>query len=65
MAKPGKKISHPICKLERPAFSIDPQLGLGGGVPKPRKLKPLSMRIAAAMPKVMGTRMGASELGRM
>ena len=60
MAAPGKAMSHHICRLLRPASRSEPQLGLGGGAPKPRKLSPLSSRMAEAMPNVIGTRTGAS-----
>ena len=42
-----------------------PQLGFGGGAPKPRKLSELSNRMAEAIPNVIGTRTGASAFGRM
>ncbi len=36
--------------LEHHDGRIEPQLGLGGGAPKPRRLNPASIRIAEAMP---------------
>src|SRR5687767_6152701 len=40
-----------------------PQLGVGGWMPKPRKLSPDSMRMAQATPIVALTMTGPAELG--
>ena len=37
-------------RCERASFSIEPQLAVGGGTPRPRKLMVASARIAPAMP---------------
>ena len=44
---------------------IEPQLGVGGWAPMPRKLSVASMRMASAIIKVAMTITGASTLGRM
>ncbi len=60
----GNNTSHHICRLDRPAFNNVPQLGWGGGGPKPRKLSPLSIRIAEATPKLIGTNTGCQGIGQ-
>ena len=62
---PGKATSHHIERLLRASLSSAPQLAEGGGDPKPRKESALSVRIADAMPNVIGTSTGARALGRM
>ena len=62
---PGNTTSHHIERLLRASFRIEPQLADGGGGPNPRNESELSVRIAEAMPNVIGTRIGARALGRM
>ena len=47
----------------RPSLMMLPQLGAGGGVPSPRKLRPDSTRMAHANPKVTCTTNGAIVCG--
>ena len=47
MAKPGNQVSHGASRMNcMPKFSIDPQLAAGGWIPRPRKLRAASARIA-------------------
>jgi hypothetical protein len=45
-------------------LSIPPQLGFGGGIPKPRKLKPASARIVPGIDIVKIIMIGARILGK-
>ena len=46
MASPGSdEIHHAIAILSRPSESMDPQAGVGGGTPAPRKLRAASSRM--------------------
>src|SRR5262245_20199685 len=47
-----------------PLRSMLPQLGLGGGSPRPRKLRPASARMTPAIPTVAWTMTGPAMLGR-
>jgi hypothetical protein len=66
-ARPGiKAIMGAISMYWRPVLlNIPPQLGAGGGMPRPRKLKLASARIMAAMRVVNRMIIGAIMLGRM
>ena len=66
MANPGTKVSQGASKMNLfPSERMLPQVALGGGTPKPRKLNPASVKIAPAMPMVAETRTGAIALGTM
>src|SRR5690606_26493771 len=65
-AAPAPMIGHGEPKrLLSPSRMMLPQLGLGGCVPMPRKLRLASMRMAEATQSVMSTMMGAEMLGTM
>ncbi|MOA52479.1 hypothetical protein D3C78_1757820 [compost metagenome] len=49
----------------RAAASILPQVGAGGGTPRPRKLNALSARMTQPNMEVASTTRGATQLGRM
>src|SRR2546430_7231159 len=49
----------------KPAAAIAPQDGVGGGTPRPRKLRKASKRMAMGTPMVAWTIIGPSEFGRM
>ena len=52
MAKPGKTIIHGLDpKNSLPSLMMPPHVGAGGGVPKPKKLRLASTRMAHASPK--------------
>ena len=46
-------------------LSIPPQLGVGGGIPNPRKLKPASTITTAGIRILKSTIMGAMILGKI
>jgi hypothetical protein len=48
----------------RPSLKMLPQLGMGGGTPRPRKLNPASVRIALAIYNVAMTTSVDTELGK-
>src|SRR5437588_431916 len=52
-------------RCERPSFSIDPQLAVGGGTPRPRKLMVASASTAPAMPMAACTMTGWIMLGQI
>src|SRR5688500_5585048 len=49
----------------RPVFSMAPHSGVGGAGPRPRKLRPLAVRIAVAIRRLVWTINGAVMLGKM
>src|SRR5215470_15844712 len=66
IAIPGKRQIHGlISRIIRPAFRSQPQLGVGGCVPSPRKLSEASAMIDVPTLSVDVTMMGAMQLGRM
>src|SRR2546427_12741326 len=66
MARPGNTVSHqPLGKSCRALERMDPQLGLDGGTPNPRKLSVDSIRMAEATPNVAATNTGATVFGRI
>src|SRR5262249_7848052 len=66
IAIPGKRHSQGlISKIIRPAFRSQPQLGVGGCVPSPRKLSEASAMIDVPTLSVEVTMRGAMQLGRM
>src|SRR5947207_3050257 len=66
MARPGNTVSHqPLGKSCRALERMDPQLGLDGGTPNPKKLSVDSIRMADATPNVAATNTGAILLGRI
>ena len=65
IAVPGKATNHHIERLLLASLSSAPQLAFGGGEPKPRNERELSIKIADAIPNVMGTSTGARALGRI
>src|SRR2546428_7423421 len=65
MASPGKSDSQALAWVkEMLALRSQPQLGVGGWVPRPRKLRVASTMIDVAMPSVVVTMMGARQFGR-
>ena len=64
IAIPGKIISHHASILPLPRFNKDPQVTTSSGTPIPRKERPLSIRIADAIPKAILTNTGARAFGR-
>src|SRR5688572_22533277 len=66
MDRPGNRDSHGLAWMKATfALRSHPQLGVGGWVPRPRKLSVASTMIEVAMPRVVVTMMGARQLGRM
>ena len=67
MQRPGASASHGARYMnERPEpDSMPPQVGAGGGTPRPRKARPDSARITAPTRVVNSTITGAITLGRM
>ena len=65
MAMPGKMAIHGACskKVRLPTLSIPPQVGVGGGGPRPRKLSDDSTRIAVPSDVEAMTMIGAITLG--
>src|SRR3989454_11460493 len=65
MASPGKCDSPAFAWMkEMLGLRAQPQLGGGGWVPRPRKLRVASTMIDVAMPSVVVTMMGARQFGR-
>src|SRR6185295_15493634 len=65
MARPGKSESHGLAWMKATlALRSQPQLGVGGCVPRPRKLSVASTMIEVAMPRVVVTIIGARQFGR-
>src|SRR4029077_9624027 len=63
---PGIRIVQgAIWKKVRPWAMMLPQLGISGGTPAPRKLRPASISMAEAQTYVACTISGASVLGKM
>jgi hypothetical protein len=53
MANPGKMVRWGAINIKLlPSLSIEPQLGVGGCTPNPKKLSPASAVITLAIPKV-------------
>jgi hypothetical protein len=47
MARPGNTVTQGASRMKaRPSLRMFPQLGVGGGVPAPMKLRPASARMA-------------------
>src|SRR5215831_2347370 len=66
MAAPGKRqIQGLISRIIRPALRSQPQLGVGGCVPSPRKLSEASAMIDVPTLSVEVTMRGAMQLGRI
>src|SRR2546426_12479479 len=66
IASPGKIAVHGAMFISAGAsFSMFPQLGVGGWLPRPRNDSVDSAMIAPAMPSVAATMIGAIEVGRM
>src|SRR5437879_2452318 len=65
IARPGKMARYgAVSRLRRPSpLSIPPQVGVGGGVPRPRKLRAASMTMALPSQTVAMTRIGAKTFG--
>src|SRR5262249_12010476 len=64
MARPGKSESQGLAWMKAMlALRSQPQLGVGGWVPSPRKLSVASTMIDVAMPSVVVTMIGARQLG--
>ncbi len=65
IATPGNVDSHhAVLMNDRPSFSIAPQSGVGGRIPRPRKLSAAPAMMAPGMPSVTRTMIGADTLGR-
>ena len=66
-AKPGQMTIHGALNMNRRPLplSMPPQLGAGGGMPKPRKLSEASPRITPGTASEKLMMMGARMLGRM
>jgi hypothetical protein len=63
-ARPGYEVKcGATSKNCLPSFNMEPQEGVGGSTPKPRKLKLPSATIAAAKPKVAWISNGGSRFG--
>ena len=54
-----------IRRAWKPSAAIAPQEGVGGGTPRPRKLRKASKRMAIGTPMVAWTIIGPSAFGRM
>src|SRR5215472_18503889 len=66
IASPGRVARCGESRMyDKPKASVAPQLGVGGGTPRPRKLSAASVVIAVPMPSVASTSSGAAALGRM
>jgi hypothetical protein len=67
IATPGKIARYgAVSRFLRPSpLSIAPHVGVGGGVPSPRKLRAASMTMAFPSHTVAMTRIGANTFGRM
>src|SRR5687767_16037300 len=64
MARPGKSDSHALAWMKATfAFRSQPQLGVGGWVPRPRNDRVASTMIEVAMPSVVVTMIGARQFG--
>ena len=64
IATPGNTVIHQaIPSVDLDSIRILPQLGVGGCTPNPRKLKPDSIKIAPAIPRVAFTNTGPTALG--
>src|SRR5262249_23838922 len=64
IATPGNAVNHQAPGSNcRALYRMEPQLGVDGGAPNPRKLKVDSIKIAEATPNVAATNTGASVFG--
>src|SRR5262245_64514037 len=64
MARPGKSDSQALAWMKATlALRSQPQLGVGGCVPRPRNDSVASTMIEVAMPSVVVTMIGARQLG--
>src|SRR5712691_1070105 len=64
IARPGKIVIHGLISMSvRFCFKSQPQVGVGGCVPKPRKLSDASMTMAVPILSVEVTIIGARQLG--
>ena len=57
-------ISHQASKFCLPRFNKDPQVTMSSGTPIPKNDRPLSIRIADAIPNAILTKTGARAFGR-
>ena len=65
MATPGKSDNQgALVRKLCPPDTMFPQVGVGGPIPSPRKLKLASVRIAAPSRKLARTMIGATMLGK-
>src|SRR5262249_57569352 len=65
IASPGKSASQALAWMNATlALRSQPQLGVGGCVPRPRKLSVASTMIDVAMPSVVVTMIGARQFGK-
>src|SRR5688572_9218514 len=64
MARPGKRESQALAWMKDTlALRSQPQLGVGGWVPRPRKDRVASTMIEVAIPRVVVTMIGARQFG--
>src|SRR5688572_10522834 len=64
IADPGAHTVHGARDINaRLSLSIDPQVGLGGGTPKPRKLNAVSVRITCPSARLASTITGDITFG--
>src|SRR5215831_5718990 len=65
MASPGQMTIHGFVSIKTKfAFRSQPQLGVGGCVPRPKKLSDDSIRIEVATDRVLVMMRGAMQLGK-
>ena len=63
---PGKiEIQGAVKSCSLAVANIPPQLGVGGWVPRPKKDKEASIKMAPDMPKVAMTKIGPTIFGRI